>query len=69
MCKSIVGMANINAKNFKILKYLFPPVILHNKYAGYVEKLNETEQNLLKGIDESNRLFNSLTQRAFHGKL
>jgi type I restriction enzyme S subunit len=69
MCKSIVGMANINAQELQNIKILLPPIELQNKFESIVKA---TKQKL-KSFDKSSQLlndnFNSLSQKAFAGEL
>lgn len=69
MCKSIVGMANINAQEMQDIKILLPPVEVQNKYAAIFQ---ETKQRLkIHGQSEGSLtlLFSSLSQKAFRGEL
>lgn len=69
MCKSIVGMANINAQELQDIKLLLPPVALQNAY----EKIVKDARNKIKkhhaGLADLASLFNSLSQKAFAGEL
>ena len=55
MCKSIVGMANINAQELQKIKILIPPIELQNKFSRIVEKVEREREilnnNLLKLTD------------------
>jgi len=69
MCKSIVGMANINAQELQNIKILLPPIELQNEF----ENIVKTTKQKLKSFDKSSQLlddnFNSLSQKAFAGEL
>lgn len=69
MCKSIVGMANINAKEFQGIKIAKPPIEIQNDFAkrvsGILSLVNESK--LQQDEYESN--FNALMQKAFKGEL
>ncbi len=69
MCKSIVGMANINAQELQNIKILLPPIELQNEFQNIVK----ATKHKLKTFDKSNELlndnFNSLSQKAFAGEL
>jgi type I restriction enzyme S subunit len=69
MCKSIVGMANINAQEFQKIEIAKPPVELQNEFSGRVSEI----QNLVREVNEQeaeyNDAFNSLMQKAFKGEL
>lgn len=69
MCKSIVGMANINAQELQDIKILLPPIELQNEY----EQIVRATKSKLKSFEKSAELlednFNSLSQKAFAGEL
>jgi len=68
-CKSIVGMANINAQELQNIPIPKPPVKIQHQFAVKVTEINAQkarEQALYKQHDD---LFNSLLQRAFKGDL
>lgn len=69
MCKSIVGMANINAQELQNIRISLPPIELQNRFEIIVK---ETNRRLLK--HEKSRcklevLFASLTKKYFSGEL
>ena len=69
MCKSIVGMANINAQELQDIQIMLPPVSLQDRFASIVNAVNE---RLSKNAVSSNYLtdlFNALSQKAFSGQL
>jgi type I restriction enzyme S subunit len=69
MCKSIVGMANINAQELQNIKITLPPIELQNRFEQIVKDVNFK----VKKYDNSQvflgDLFNSLSQKAFAGEL
>jgi type I restriction enzyme, S subunit len=69
MCKSIVGMANINAQEMQNIPIFLAPIELQEKYKGIVVSTKEK----LKAYDISLKrifcLFDSLSQKAFSGAL
>jgi type I restriction enzyme S subunit len=69
MCKAIIGMANINAKEMQNISIMIPPIELQNKYAQVVKATNERKQVLEKGFLEMETLFQSILQKAFQGEL
>lgn len=69
MCKSIVGMANINAQELQDIKILLPPVELQNKYESIVKEVNGRVSRHHESVKELQVLFNSLSQKAFSGQL
>ena len=69
MCKSIIGMANINATELQALRIPVPPHPVQHEFAGCitaVEKLKATHRITLVQQDD---LFSTLQQRAFRGDL
>lgn len=69
MCKSIVGMANINAQEVKGIKILKPPHELQAAYQKKIEKLNKLKTRQRAVFLENERLFSCLQAKAFSGKL
>jgi type I restriction enzyme S subunit len=69
MCKSIIGMANINATEIQKMKIPHPPIELQREFArrvAAVEKLKAAQRASLAEVDA---LFASLRHRAFRGEL
>ncbi|MEV6806452.1 restriction endonuclease subunit S [Streptomyces sp. NPDC051132] len=69
MSKSIVGMANINAKEVQSIKIPIPPLAEQKRFASaitQVEAAKEPHRTHLATLDE---LFTSLQHRAFSGAL
>ena len=69
MCKSIVGMANINAQELQDIKILKVPIDLQNQFAEHVQQFEKQKQLAQQSLQKSEELFNSLLQRAFKGEL
>ncbi|MCG7495198.1 restriction endonuclease subunit S [Thalassobius sp. Cn5-15] len=69
MCKNIVGMANINAKEFQRIKIALPPKDLQDQYANRIDKLEPQGERLLSAVAKAGELFFSLQHRAFRGEL
>lgn len=69
MCKSIIGMANINAKEFQAIAIPKPPIELQEKFAEIVEGIEGQKARLQAHLTELDTLFASLQQRAFNGEL
>jgi len=67
MCKNIVGMANINAKELQSIKILISPIELQNKYAEIVQKIEQQRVLLQQGLVELETNFNALMQKVFKG--
>lgn len=69
MCKSIIGMANINASEIQKMKIPQPPLDLQGEFArrvAAVEKLKAAQRASLAELDA---LFATLQHRAFRGEL
>ncbi|MBU1310178.1 MAG: restriction endonuclease subunit S, partial [Gammaproteobacteria bacterium] len=69
MCKSIVGMANINAQEMQNIPIMLPPIELQDKFSEIVIATKEKVKVLQCALNEQVGLFNVLSQRAFSGKL
>ena len=69
MAKNIVGMANINAEEFKNIDVYIPPIELQNDYIDFVKQVEETKEQMNQSLKELENNFNSLMQRAFNGEL
>ncbi len=69
MCKSIVGMANINAQELQGIKIVIPPIELQNQFAKIVEKTESLKTQYQRSLQELENLYGSLSQRAFKGEL
>ncbi|PKH59958.1 restriction endonuclease [Halomonas sp. Choline-3u-9] len=68
-CKSIVGMANINAKEFQAIPIPKPPVKLQRSFASIVESVEQQKSRMRAHLAELDALFASLQHRAFNGEL
>jgi len=69
MCKSIVGMANINAQELQEIRILIPPANLQKRFSEIVRDVRAGIKRQLNAANAGDELFNSLTQRAFRGEL
>jgi type I restriction enzyme S subunit len=69
MCKSIIGMANINAQELQNIKIVLPPITLQNQFADRIQLIEQQKQQAQASLEKSEALFNSLLQRAFTGEL
>lgn len=69
MCKSIVGMANINAQELQGIKILIPPIELQTQFAQIVEKTETLKTQYQQSLQELENLYGSLSQKAFKGEL
>jgi type I restriction enzyme, S subunit len=65
ICKSIIGMANINAQELQNIKILLPPVSLQNQFAEIVSQVIKTKSKMEESLKEIENLFNSLMQKYF----
>ena len=68
-CKKIVGMANINAKEFQAIPIPKPPLDLQNRFAAVVESVEQQKTSQRAHLAELDTLFAALQQRAFNGEL
>ncbi|WP_299928787.1 restriction endonuclease subunit S [uncultured Pelagimonas sp.] len=69
MCKNIVGMANINAKEMQKISIAIPPRDLQDQFSVAIDAIAPERKKLLDAIDLQNALFASLQHRAFRGEL
>ena len=69
MCKSIIGMANINAQELQDIYLLIPPISLQNQFAFIAQNIKRQKQQVKLQIEQSENLFQSLLQKAFEGNL
>jgi len=69
MCKSIVGMANINAQELQNLLVMNPPLKIQNQFAERVQAIEAQKTKAQASLAQAEDLFNSLLQRAFKGEL
>ena len=69
MCKNIVGMANINAKELQQIRIAIPPKKLQDQYSEAIDALAPERDKLLEAIEKQQSLFASLQHRAFRGNL
>lgn len=68
-CKNIVGMANINAKEFQKIPIPKPPINLQRRFATIVEAVEHQKVRIRAHLAELDILFASLQQRAFNGEM
>ena len=69
MCKSIVGMANINAKEFQSIILPIPPKNEQMHFKARVLAIREKKQLLVNQSNVFETLFKSLQNQAFNGNL
>ncbi|MEI6827379.1 MAG: restriction endonuclease subunit S [Desulfuromonadales bacterium] len=69
MCKSIVGMANINAQELQEIAIMQPSLELQNQYAALVYAVEKAKVKLMASSEATDTLYDSLLQRAFKGEL
>lgn len=69
MAKNIVGMANINAEEFKKIDVYIPPIELQNEYIKFVEQVDKLKFEMEKSLKELENNFKSLMQRSFKGEI
>lgn len=69
MAKSIVGMANINAKELQSTPILQPCVEAQKQFTAALGTILKRRNQYIAFIDSADRLFSSLQSRAFSGQL
>ena len=68
-CKNIVGMANINAKEFRAIPIQKPPFELQRRFGVVVGSAEKQKVSHREHLAELDTLFASLQARAFRGEL
>lgn len=66
LCKSIIGQANINAKELQSIPIYFPPLELQNQFSSIIEKIEEQKVKVKAALKESENLFQCLMQDMFN---
>jgi type I restriction enzyme S subunit len=69
MCKSIIGMANINAKEMCAIRLPVPPIGLQQRFAVKVIETRLTEEIYKFHLVQLDALFAAIQHRAFRGEL
>ncbi len=69
LCRNIVGMANINAKELQAIPILDPPIELQNQFAAIVENVEGLKSRYQRSLDGLESLYGVLSQKAFKGEL
>lgn len=69
MCKSIVGMANINAQELQEISIMIPPIRLQNKFEERIKLLKKIKLKTDEQVVASSSIFQTLLQKAFKGEL
>ena len=69
MCKSIVGMANINAKELGTIRLPVPPIAAQRVFAQAVNAAENERLHADSATTQLDALFASLQARAFAGEL
>lgn len=67
MAKSIIGMANINAKELKTIPILAPSINDQKEFMAQIRVVNEHQITAGRALKATSRLFESLQARAFAG--
>jgi type I restriction enzyme, S subunit len=69
MCKSIIGMANINATELQAMKIALPPLAVQQAFAIRIQAVDSLKSTHRAALAEMDALFASLQHRAFGGGL
>jgi type I restriction enzyme S subunit len=69
MCKSIIGMANINATEIQAMKITQPPISLQREFSRRVTAAEKLKTAQRASLAELGALFATLQHRAFSGEL
>ena len=65
MCKSIVGMANINAKEIQAMKIMRPPIKRQLEFKNKISSIKKIKSIYLRSITKHSRVIKSLESQAF----
>jgi type I restriction enzyme S subunit len=69
MCKSIIGMANINAKEIQAMRIPIPPLALQDQFAYRIKEIEALKIPNIAALTQQTQLFASLQHQAFTGNL
>lgn len=69
MCKTIIGMANINAQELRRIQMPLPPLLLQREYERRMKAIDQEGKSQQSMIERFSTLFTSLQHRAFRGEL
>lgn len=69
MCKNIVGMANINAKEMQNIDILIPPKVLQDKYEEQYKGILKKKYVMNRQLEQLEVNSQSILQKAFKGEL
>jgi len=69
MCKTIVGMANINAKEVQAMRIAVPPIDLQRRFVEQLQAIRRHETYVSQSVCALRDLNTSLADRAFKGEL
>jgi type I restriction enzyme, S subunit len=69
MCKSIIGMANINATELQSIRILQPALRVQREFACRILAVERQKNEHRSSLMQLNALFRSLQYRAFRGEL
>lgn len=67
MCKSIVGMANINAQELQNIKIAHPPLELQQEFAKTIEKIESQKSLYESELTKLQATFDALLSQSFEG--
>jgi type I restriction enzyme, S subunit len=69
MCKTIIGMSNINAQELRSIPIPLPPLPLQGAFAARVAEIDRLKSHHRAHLEKLDALFASLQHRAFRGEL
>ena len=69
MCRSIIGMANINAKELCSISIPVPPINIQRQYQQRLEAITNVATLIREEINTDNELLFSISRHAFGGEL
>lgn len=66
---SAASMLNISKAKLMKLEIPVPPIVLQNQFADKVHAIEMKKEEMLKGLEELEEMFNSIMQKSFRGEL
>jgi len=69
MCKRAVSQANINAQELKSIEIFLPPIEKQKEFVRIISAIKKIQMNQEETTKETNKIFDSLMQKAFSGEL
>lgn len=66
---SRTNIPKVNKKQLRLFSGICPPIDLQNEFSSIVNKIDDKNSVLIKSLEQLEKLYQSLTQKAFNGEL